>query len=47
MRYCAMMAGPVFFSITMILLHPDAWKTIVTGFVVLGGVMAYINKKLP
>lgn len=47
MRFCAMMAGPVFFSITMFLLHPEGGRIILTGFVLTTVVMAFLNKLLP
>jgi hypothetical protein len=42
-----MMAAPVFFCITMILLHPDGWKTIGIMFAMMVGVTAWFNKRLP
>ena len=47
MRFIAMMVGPVFYAITMFLLHPVDYKIIVIGLVLVTAVFAWLDKVMP
>ena len=47
LRYLAMMVGPLFFSITMYLLHPEGHREILTGLTIVAAVFLWLNKQLP
>lgn len=47
MRFIAMMVGPVFYAITMYLLHPVDYEIIITGLVLVTAALAWLNKVMP
>lgn len=47
LRLMALWAGPLFYSITMYLLHPDEALVVFIGAVITCAALAYLNKVIP
>lgn len=47
MRLIAMLTGPVFYALTMVLLHPLDWFLILIGLVATTCIFVYLDRKLP